>query len=241
MKLDENLTEKILAHAKKEFPRECCGLVVVVKGRLRYFPCTNIAETPDEHFVIDSADFINAESKGEICAVAHSHPCSNHAPSAADRVACERSGIPWLVVKPQTEKWGDCEPEGFQLPYVGREFSHGIVDCYTLWKDFYKKEFGIEMSEYDRRDDWWHKGQNLYVDNFEKEGMREVPQEDLQYGDIVLMQLDSPVPNHCAIYIGDQQILHHVQGRLSSRDVYGDSSSGFYVKATAKVLRHKSR
>lgn len=240
MKLQKDLTEKILDHAKKEFPRECCGLVAVVKGRQRYFPCKNIAETPDEHFVLDSSDYVNAESKGEIVAVVHSHPKTNHAPSSADRVACERSGLPWFVVNPQTKKWGYCQPEGFELPYVGREFSHGIVDCYTLWKDFYKKEFGIEMSEYDRRDDWWHKGQNLYVDNFEKEGMREVEGE-LQYGDIILMNLDSPVPNHCAVYIGDHQIFHHVQGRLSSKDVYGESSSGYYVKATAKILRHKSK
>jgi cell wall-associated NlpC family hydrolase len=51
------------------------------------------------------------------------------------------------------------------------------------------------------------------------------------------MQLESNLPNHAAIYIGDQQILHHVQGRLSSRDVLG----GYYIKSTAMVLRHESR
>ena len=241
MKLEEDIKEKILAHAKDEFPRESCGLVAVVKGRFRYFPCRNIAETPDEHFVLNGDDYANVESKGEIVAVIHSHPKTNHAPSSADRVACEKSGLPWFVINPQTGNWGYCEPDGFELPYVGREFSHGVVDCYTLLKDFYKKEFEIELNHYDRRDQWWHKGENLYLENFKNEGMEEIAQDELKYGDIILMNLDSPVHNHCAIYIGEQQILHHVQGRLSSRDVYGDSSSGFYVKATAKVLRHKSR
>ena len=65
----------------------------------------------------------------------------------------------------------------------------------------------------------------------------EIPFEDMQYGSVLLMHLESDVPNHAAIYINDQLILHHVQGRLSSRDVYG----GYYQKTTAKVLRHESR
>jgi cell wall-associated NlpC family hydrolase len=59
----------------------------------------------------------------------------------------------------------------------------------------------------------------------------------LQYGDALLMQLGSNLPNHAAIYIDDQQILHHIQGRLSSRDVLGS----YYTKNTAMVLRHESR
>ena len=93
------------------------------------------------------------------------------------------------------------------------------------------------MNDYERRDQWWENGENLYLDNFIKEGMREVSFDELTYADIILMNLQSPVPNHAAIYLGNQQIIHHVQGRLSSRDVYG----GYYQKVTAKILRHESR
>ena len=237
MKLTPALQQQILEHAKAEFPREACGLVAVVKGRRRYFPCRNIADTPDEHFILDPADYAATEDKGEIVAVIHSHPTTNHNPSQADRVACEKSGLPWHIVNPRTEQWGYCEPAGFELPYVGRKFSFGVVDCYSLCRDWYGREFGLKLRDYPRRDKFWLRGENLYLDNFASEGFRAIPLEELQYGDIILMQLESPLPNHAAIYLGDQQILHHLQGRLSSRDIYG----GYYWKSTAKALRHESR
>ena len=237
MKLTPTLQAQILEHAKAEFPREACGLLAVVKGRRRYFPCRNIAETPDEHFVLDPTGYAEVEDQGEIVAVVHSHPTTNHEPSQADRIACEKSELPWFIVNPNTEQWGYCEPAGFELPYVGREFSFGVVDCYTLCRDWYKREFGVSLSDYDRRDKFWLRGENLYLDNFAAEGFSEVPLEELQYGDLILMQLESPLPNHAAIYLGDQQILHHVQGRLSSRDIYG----GYYWSSTAKAIRHESR
>ena len=98
-------------------------------------------------------------------------------------------------------------------------------------------EFGLQLSDYNRRDKFWERGENLYLDNFHREGFHKVQFDELQYGDALLMQLDSKLPNHAAIYLGDQQILHHIQGRLSSRDVLG----GYYIKSTAMVLRHESR
>lgn len=237
MKLTASLQDDILEHAKAEFPKESCGLIAVVKGRRKYFPCRNLAETPDEHFVLDPLQYAETEDQGEIIAVVHSHPKTNAAPSVADRVACEKSGLPWHIVNPQTEVWGYCEPTGFELPFVGREFVFGVVDCYSLCRDWYKRELGLELSDYDRRDQFWLRGENLYLDNFAKEGFHPIPLEELQYGDAILMQLESPLPNHAAIYLGDQLILHHLQKRLSSRDLYG----GYYLKSTARVLRHESR
>jgi cell wall-associated NlpC family hydrolase len=66
-------------------------------------------------------------------------------------------------------------------------------------------------------------------------GFTQLPEEEpLQRGDALLMRLAGEGLDHCAVYIGDGFILHHIQGRLSSRDTYGD----WLQKCTGKALRH---
>jgi cell wall-associated NlpC family hydrolase len=77
----------------------------------------------------------------------------------------------------------------------------------------------------------------MYLDYFQAEGFKEIPLEEIEYGSVILMHLEAEVPNHGGIYIGDSMILHHVQDRLSSRDLYG----GYFQKNTAKILKHESR
>lgn len=57
---------------------------------------------------------------------------------------------------------------------------------------------------------------------------------DIRVGDVIVMQVRAPVPNHAGVYIGDGLMLHHLYNRLSSRDVYG----GYWQECTRIVLRH---
>ena len=38
MTLPPTIRDQILQHSQAEQPKECCGVVCVVKGRRRYFP-----------------------------------------------------------------------------------------------------------------------------------------------------------------------------------------------------------
>ncbi len=214
--------------------------MVIVKGRERYWRCRNLAVGTDQ-FRLDPQDYAAAEDAGEIVAVVHSHPDEDARPSDADRVACEASGLPWLIVSVRPTVGGELdasqivrfEPEGFEAPLVGRPFVHGVLDCYSLVRDWYRRELGIELKDFARSDGWWDRGEDLYMRHFAEAGMVEVTGE-LQRGDVILMQIRSPEnANHAAVYLGDGAILHHLHGRLSSRDSYVP-----WQHLTRGVLRH---
>jgi len=221
-----------LARALAEMPREACGLLIVRKGREVYRPCRNLA-TGDDQFTIAPDDYEAAEAEGEIVGVVHSHPFLPATPSQADMVSCEATGLEWHIVSVPNGVWHSFRPTGYVAPLVGREFSHGVLDCYAVIRDWYKQERGIELPDFDRHDGWWHNGHNLYLDNFRQAGF--VPCDDLHVGAGLLMQIGSPVPNHAAVYLGDDMILHHVQGRLSSRDIFG----GYWRKHCTHILEYR--
>jgi len=234
----ENLLKYFRAHTQEEYPKEACGFIIVnSRGREQYYKAKNIAESAEEHFIIDPISYADAEDLGEIIGICHSHPDETCIPSETDRVSCEATNKPWHILSWPLNKLYSWEPEGYEAPLIGRSFSHGVLDCYTLVKDYYKRELNIELQNYFHQNDWWEKGENLYVDNFKDQGFIEInDKNDIQKYDAFLIKLLSSVSNHAAIYIGGDTILHHVYGRLSNRQTY----SGYWRKHTTHHLRHKS-
>jgi proteasome lid subunit RPN8/RPN11 len=235
VKLTDSVKRQIIAHAEQENPRESCGLVCIINGKQKYFPCRNLGVGTD-NFVLDPEDYDKADTAGEIVAVIHSHPNMSAKPSQADLVACEASGLPWFIVGYPSLVWEYLEPKGYIAPLVGREWTHGILDCYSIIRDWYKQERNIELPEFDRHDEWWKAGQNLYLDNILKVGFNPIEQKDLQEGDVILMTIGSSVPNHGALYLGNGVILHHIQNRLSTREVFG----GYWLKNTTGYYRYEN-
>lgn len=241
--MHQSTLQAIQAHAVAEYPRESCGLIVDTAVGETYIPCRNTAETPSEHFRLPAEDYADAEDHGEILAVVHSHPNVAATASDADRVMCEASGVAWHIVsvgqvdgeEPQCCDLQTIHPCGYRAPLVGRQFAHGILDCYTLVRDFYALKLGVLLSEYDREDNWWEKGQELYsMDRLRAEGFYPIPDAPRR-GDMILMQIRSPVPNHAGIYLGDGQMLHHMADRISERVPYG----GMWAERTSYIVRHR--
>lgn len=230
--------DEAVQHARDDYPAESVGFFYVRKGRVRYRRAMNLS-TERDHFVVSAEEYAEVEQQGEILALVHSHPDGVGLPSVLDQRAHEASGIDWVIIG-LASIGADADvhvmPASTDLPPLyGREFVHGVTDCYAFIRDWYRENFGVELLDFVRANEWWHKGENLYVENFAKAGFSVV--DSPQIGDVLLMTVGASVPNHAAIFSEDNVIEHHLYGRLSCREVYGQ----FYRDRTTHVLRHESR
>jgi proteasome lid subunit RPN8/RPN11 len=237
MKLNETIIEEIKAHVNSSPKQEICGLIVADKRKYEYVKCRNISHQRNS-FIIHPEDYANAEDSGSIICCVHSHLYESPNPSQADLIELERNKLPYLIMNYPINTYTITEPTGYEAPYEGRQFVHGITDCFSLFHDYYRREFGVVMQEYrDRMDEWWKKGYDLIKENYESEGLVRIEPKDLQKGDVIFISTFNGVTNHCAIYLGDDRILHHLSNRLSKVDVYG----GYWRKNTNFICRHRSQ
>lgn len=207
---------------------EVCGLIVDGMSLVR---CRNAHPTPERHFRISDDDWLNAEAAGEITAVFHSHPGQKLVLSGADRTGQLATGIDWwLASGGQLRKF---RPVAHLL---GRTFIHGVVDCYTLFRDAYHL-CGIDLPDFERANGWWLRGENLYLKNMAANGFHPIEMQDIQPGDVFIRRaFPETDPCHAMIYLGDNTVLHHETfGRLSRRDPLRPA----YLRLTHSVWRHE--
>jgi proteasome lid subunit RPN8/RPN11 len=231
------LVEEMLAHAGVEQPREACGLVVARGTKFRIVRARNLAADPINTFDLDPDAWLQVGHDEEVIGIYHSHPSGNPEPSLCDLSGCEATQLPWHIVGCGTGAYRRIDPSGFRAPYLRRPYVYGVHDCWALVRDWYRWEWNLDIPDFHREPDFWLRGQNLFLDHLEQAGFVVQTEGDVQAGDGFLVQMSSPVPNHAVVYLGDGTILHHVRGRLSTRDPWG----GYWAKHASHRVRHKSK
>lgn len=229
-------------HLRSCYPNEGCGVVI----NEQFYPLPNIAQHPRSSFVMHAEDLaLLQDANGPLEAIVHSHPDASPLPSDADKVHAEEYGVEWFIASVSAQEiteFHSFKPNGYVAPLIGRQFSYGTLDCYALVRDYYKQELGIDIPDFDRGNDHWWKDKDSsfdpFTEQFELAGFREVNRRAIQPGDAILLQILSTNGrvNHCGVYLGNNQFLHHLEGKLSRKDVYG----GYWMECTQKVVRHQS-
>lgn len=244
MVLADRTRAAIHAHALACYPNESCGLIV--SGD--YLPCANVSHHPSEHFAISAAEYAFAEDKGAVQAMVHSHPDTDALPSISDMLACEASGVPlWFIQSIWRAEDGNAQAghlhhfsaqAAAKPPLIGARFVHGSHDCYGLVRRYYRAALGLELLDFERSGKWWNDAAcSLYLDNYESAGFESIGLDaGLRTGDVLLMTVASRhgTPNHAAVYLGRDEILHHLWDQLSRREPLPR-----YRKYVTHVLRHQ--
>jgi proteasome lid subunit RPN8/RPN11 len=232
------------AHARAEYPRESCGLVV--DGTYR--PMANLAEDPTKNFRIAPAAWM----MNKIEAVLHSHPNGPFYPSKTDMEGQLQSQVPWGIIALDDERVGEALMWGDSLPIkpiLGREFMHGITDCYSTLRDVFRlgREKLLEqdiagwpldpivLPEVPRDDCWWDGADDLYAAHFSQFGFRPISVDQARGGDVFLMKMRSQKFNHAGVLTDEGLIIHHLVNRLSRRE-----PAGVWGRAAGLWIRHEA-
>lgn len=227
--------QSIKDDAIKSTPQESCGVLIRIGEGLEYISCLNKYPSIN-NFILDPLDYANAEDRGEVVAIVHSHVTQGTKLSNVDIACMRKDTIPWIVYSVVLDNFEYHEPDTSIPEYLERDYIFGVQDCYTIIQDYYKQEYSIDIPSNPNQDPLDPKlGQGLYS-QFEQYGFTEIPVKDLKKGDCIIMCIGrSSEPTHAGIYLGENVILHHPAGRLSSRDIFG----GYWLKNTWKCVRHK--
>jgi len=105
LRLPVAVRRALVAHARRERPRECCGLLIGAGGRVRYAIAMRNAATGTARYRLDPRDHIAVRRilRGcsptlEIIGVYHSHPNGAALPSPTDLAAAHYPAWAYVIV-----------------------------------------------------------------------------------------------------------------------------------------------
>lgn len=243
----DTIIQKAKDHARQEYPKESCGLVV----NDEYIAVFNKHPDPENHFEIDMAVY-REYAEEDIQAIVHSHPNGPLHPTKTDAEQQIATAKPWIIIPLDDTRVGDPIVFGDEVPMaplIGRKFMHYVADCYTLVRDTYRlgkdalKEQDvtdewpfdpIELDPFPRDDEWWKNADDLYNENYAKQGFVPVNQWEVLPGDIFLASINSDKYNHGGLLIAEGLLLHHLPHRLSRRE-----PSGIWGRQAGLWIRYK--
>ena len=102
------VADEIRAHARRDHPREACGLLLGRGGRIEAaVEATNVADCPEHQFEIDPALLLRCHREARdggrrLLGWYHSHPNGRGGPSATDAARVADDGMIWVIVARDT-------------------------------------------------------------------------------------------------------------------------------------------
>lgn len=210
-------------HILNCFPMEGCGIIL----ENIFIPFENISIDPINYFEFSEKDSKYLLSLSEEYQIIHSHTQESftydpRTPSKEDMIGQENTQVEWGIVHCDGKAVSDIlwfgSPKTDDL--IGRKYIHNVYDCFTLVRDFYFKEFIIDVGSHPRPPEWEEWNPHYINNTYKNLGFIDIKKEDIKYGDVVLFAIASRTSNHVGIYLGDDKFIHHLYQRTSSIDTF---------------------
>ena len=110
LELPQAMVDQVLAHARRDHPDECCGVIAGRDGvATRLFEMTNAERSPTG-FTFDSAEWLRVyrdidDADEDLLVVYHSHTMTEAYPSRTDVTWSENTpGTSWLLVSTRSDE-----------------------------------------------------------------------------------------------------------------------------------------
>ena len=118
LQLPQAMVDEVVAHARRDHPDECCGVIAGVAGvATRLFEMQNAERSPTG-FTFDSAEWLQVyraldDADEDLLVVYHSHTMTEAYPSRTDvRWSVNTPGTSWLLVSTRSD---DDEVRSFRI------------------------------------------------------------------------------------------------------------------------------
>lgn len=245
MKLTEEQYSIVYEEALKQFPKEAV-LILTEDGEV--IPLENTHPNPTEQFRVSAYD---VSVKYKTVALIHSHPIDllnpkeefagfyvdYRMPSKSDMQTQQALDIPFGIVS--------CDGQGVsevlwfpddESSLTGQHYIPNVYDCYRIVRAYYWQQYGLKIGDHPRSFKWWQEDPSMFLNTFKDYGWYEIPLNEIEPGDLLLMRLIKNYESHAAIYLGSGKIIHHMSDELSREDQYSK-----YQNIYSRALRYKDK
>jgi proteasome lid subunit RPN8/RPN11 len=245
IEITQEFRKAFIEHMMSDEPNEVCGLLTLSNG---YVPVENVAENRVKDFAMTPEDSLRVVSDPDVIAYCHTHPGGLMCASKSDMEVQIQIGKPMIIA---ARHYQTRHVEIFQvgdhlldMPLEGVPFRYNSYDCFEEIRRYMWQKRSVKLKSLPRDMYFWMTeggiAQNPINTLHQEWGFTRFNPEAIEpgIGDVLIYQTDgAKVPNHCAIYVGNNCILHHRAGKKS-----GISPMTFYQSAgyLRYWLRHES-